>query len=101
MMDEQTVIKPRRTRNGKNRKMIEQMLTAPGEWHAVKRNQSQHQAHAYASWLRRTYPSIEWAARRDGDTYATLGRTGAPEAAPNVEPTPDAPVEAVNTSEQV
>lgn len=65
----------KRGRYGKGRKMIETLAAHPGEWVEYRSGQTQHQAHAYASWLRRTYPEAEWLARRvTPEHYATFGR---------------------------
>lgn len=64
----------RRSRYGKGRKALDAMTATPGEWVRHRTGQTQHQAHSYASWLRKTYPTAEWVARKDGDTYAVFGR---------------------------
>jgi hypothetical protein len=50
------------------------MSEHPGEWLVYRENSTQHQAHAYASWLRRTHPRAEWVAVKRDDAYIVQGR---------------------------
>lgn len=64
----------RRPRYDKVLQRIAEMQNRPGEWVLHRAGQSQHQAHAYASLLRRTHPQAEWVAMKHADAYATFGR---------------------------
>lgn len=66
--------KPRKTRYDKVARAIDGMMASPGQWTLYKAGQTQHQAHAFASWLRRKHPAAEWIAQKHGEGYATFGR---------------------------
>jgi len=67
-------VKARKRRNGKGAAALRAMAEQPGVWLTYREGQTQHQAHAYASWLRRTHPEAEWVAVKRDDDYATCGR---------------------------